>query len=255
MRQPRARRPVVGVYRVGLSRRAWSPLDLKPAAWFRSDLGITLNASAVSAWADQSGTGNAAMLQGTGSAQPTFAPNAINGLPGLTFDGTADNMAAAVSGIGNFATAIVVLQRVAATANGTGWLSLNDGAANDGLQAGAFTIFENSSGGVINLFRNSVAGPTFTHPGNGVPFVLVTQYDGTNNTGSLNCVSGSPAASSGSFSTATSFLIGSRFPAVATFANVTIAEVVFLKRPLSDQEIRAFGAYARTRYGIAGVAA
>lgn len=234
----------------------WSPLALTPALWCRADRGITLNGAAVSAWADtQTGTG-ASFTQGTGGNQPTFVPNSINGLPAITFDGVTDNLAAAVTGIGTSVCVLIVMQRVAASANGSGWLSLNDGVTNDGLQVGAFTVFENSSGGVINVFRNSVAGPTFTHPGNGVPFTMAIRYDGTSSLASLKGIDGVSAASAGSFSTATTLNIGGRGnPAALSCANVTIAEVVFLKRSPSDSEVRAWNAYVRTRYGIAGIAA
>jgi hypothetical protein len=58
--------------RQGTTQKAWSPLALSPFAWFRSDLGVTLNGSTVSAWADQSGNGKHA-TQATAGNQPTFS--------------------------------------------------------------------------------------------------------------------------------------------------------------------------------------
>lgn len=59
--------------------------------WCRSDLGITLNGSTVSAWADQSGNGKN-YSQGTAASQPTYTTNLLNGYAGLVFDGTDDYM-------------------------------------------------------------------------------------------------------------------------------------------------------------------
>lgn len=57
--------------------------------WLDAALGITLNGSDVSAWADQSGNGNHA-TQATGSRQPAYnATGAPNSLPSLDFT-TAD---------------------------------------------------------------------------------------------------------------------------------------------------------------------
>lgn len=55
-------------------------------AWYRSDLGITLNGSTVSAWADQSGSGRH-LTQATGSKQPTYnsTDSQYNNKPSLTF--------------------------------------------------------------------------------------------------------------------------------------------------------------------------
>jgi hypothetical protein len=61
------------------------------AAWYRADLGVTLNGSTVSAWADQSGSGdsNRNMVQATAGNQPTFvaADSTFNGQPTLSFGG------------------------------------------------------------------------------------------------------------------------------------------------------------------------
>lgn len=50
----------------------WSPSQLANLAlWLRGDMGITLNGTQVSAWADQSGNGRH-FAQASGSLQPTF---------------------------------------------------------------------------------------------------------------------------------------------------------------------------------------
>lgn len=61
--------------------RPWQPSDFGSALklWVRSDLGITLNAGNVSAWADQSGNGND-LTQATPASQfPYVAAGAGNG--------------------------------------------------------------------------------------------------------------------------------------------------------------------------------
>lgn len=61
-------------------------------AWWRSDLGITLNGGAVSAWADQ-GSGGFHLTQGTGANQPTYnAAGGPNSTPSLLFDGTGHSL-------------------------------------------------------------------------------------------------------------------------------------------------------------------
>lgn len=60
----------------------------------QSDMGVTLNGSTVSAWADQSGNDNH-FSQGTAAAQPTYAATALNGKPTITFDGSNDEMSSA----------------------------------------------------------------------------------------------------------------------------------------------------------------
>jgi hypothetical protein len=67
--------------------RGFLPRDLGGLVlWLRSDLGITLNAGNVSAWADQSGNGNNA-TQGTAAKQPAYVASdaGYGGRPTLSF--------------------------------------------------------------------------------------------------------------------------------------------------------------------------
>lgn len=63
---------------------AWTPLSLSPLIWYNSD--ATINAS-TSAWADTMANYN---MTAAGPTKPTYTSNALNGRPGLIFDGTND---------------------------------------------------------------------------------------------------------------------------------------------------------------------
>lgn len=54
--------------------------------WFRADAGVTQTFGLVSAWADQSGNARNA-AQATGTNQPLYVENAVNGKPAISFDG------------------------------------------------------------------------------------------------------------------------------------------------------------------------
>jgi hypothetical protein len=67
----------------------WTPARLSSlAAWYRADLGVTLNGGNVSAWADQSGNGRHS-AQGTAANQPALVTSdaAYNNRSTLSFDG------------------------------------------------------------------------------------------------------------------------------------------------------------------------
>jgi len=76
--------------------------------WLRGDAGVVLNGSRVSQWTDQSGTGSHA-TQTTTTAQPTFISSAINGKPGLQFDGVSNylNFTLPVGGLSAMTIALV----------------------------------------------------------------------------------------------------------------------------------------------------
>lgn len=65
---------------------AWSPLDLSPVFWVRSDLGITVTGSGVSTWADQSGNARD-LTQITDAQRPPLVAASLNGHNVLRFLG------------------------------------------------------------------------------------------------------------------------------------------------------------------------
>jgi hypothetical protein len=57
--------------------------------WLDAAKGVTLSGSNVTAWTDQSGSGNNVA---TGPGSPTFSASVINGQPGITFPGSGSNV-------------------------------------------------------------------------------------------------------------------------------------------------------------------
>lgn len=70
----------------------WTPSDLDSGtltAWYKAD-SLSLNdGDGVGSWTDSSGNGHT-VAQLTGTRQPTFETNELNGLPVLRYDGTND---------------------------------------------------------------------------------------------------------------------------------------------------------------------
>jgi hypothetical protein len=219
----------------------WSPLALKPTLWLRSDKGITLNASAVSAWADQSGTGNN-YSQGTGAKQPTFVPVALNGLPALRFDDVEDGL---VADVGPNINARPFTVAVVWTPN---------------AQAGAFQ--RTLSGATNNWLIGKWSGYSAQFSGTG--FVSDTVQLAPNGAALLSICTGVTGAtayfSNGADITQTSthvgdpgiLAIGAR-PVVQNVASCDTYEVVVAGQ-MSSSDRLALQAYVRTRYGIAGIA-
>ena len=133
-------------------------------AWFRADLGITLNGSAVSAWADQT-SNHFDIAQATGANQPTFTASepTLNNRPCLTFTGSqwlAGVAAGLVASGGKF-----TLYAVAKTNGGDAQGIVSTTASNmldvygrdntgNGGTLGSLAFYR---GGAVDKFSNSLA--------------------------------------------------------------------------------------------------
>lgn len=90
---------------LGMPRRRglppWTPkrLGSSLALWLRADLGVTLNGSTVSAWADQSGNSRTAS-QGTGGRQPTYVASVadLGGQPAFLYSAAAQTYLSTAAG-------------------------------------------------------------------------------------------------------------------------------------------------------------
>lgn len=73
----------------------WSPFDLGTSllAWWDASYGVSLATASVTAWADRKNGYSAA--QGTSGSRPTYSATSYNGRPGITFDGTDDELTVA----------------------------------------------------------------------------------------------------------------------------------------------------------------
>jgi probable HAF family extracellular repeat protein len=140
-----------------------------PRLWLKADAGITKDGSnRVSSWADQSGANNTA-TQATGSNQPLWVNNSVNGKPVLRFDGADDEIVAASSaGSDNF-TVIAV----AKTANS----HEIDGESNSGTGGtwGQQYLFGATypNGAGVSMGTNGIS--VYEHAGSYMPALAVYQ--------------------------------------------------------------------------------
>lgn len=224
----------------------WNPRALSGlAAWYRADLGITI-ATGVSAWADQSGTGdpNKNAVQATGTRQPAYnASNAsFAGRPTLTFT--------AANGQNLFSAnwAATVAQPISAIVVGstphpaTNIIALDLNTTELSLDSASTGAPQGYAGTIVNATAGDFANPTiFGCVFNGASGAwYVSQKTGT----TVNFGANGPI---------TATCIGGLYSAPANSTNNwngPIAEVIVYSRALSAAEMGQLMLYAGARYGI-----
>jgi hypothetical protein len=215
---------------------AFSPLDVSGlAAWYKAETIAQADASAVAAWAD-SGPNARNLTQATGTSQPTYRTNVLNGHPTVRFDG-GDSLVSAAFAFAQPATTFVVGRMSVITGFNQYFV--------DGLTTNVQALFATPttystyagtaivSDGVSNIaFRllcavvNGAVSRMRTDGGAGT--------GGNAGTGSYNGVR-----------------LGSAGAGNATFLTGDIAEVIIYAGVLSPANMNAIGAYLAGKYGVA----
>ncbi len=232
-----------GVYATGGSSAgaaSWTPADLSPLAWWRSDLGITITGSGVSTWADQSGNGYDA-TQSTDSYRPTYATGQINGHPALTWaDGPVSHLNISITPPSN-ASVIFVGKLTSGKTAGRKAL----GAASS---ATPLVYYQHPTSTRPALhYSGAEQNPGATAVNDGVWRALRWMWGSTNvaiayDDGSDQTITRTGLTASGTWS-----YIGAG--ASETFDG-QIAEVIIVSAELTAGQITSLNAYLSTRYGL-----
>lgn len=215
---------------------AFSPLALSPMAWFDASNAASIISSggAVSQWSDLSGNGYHA-TQGTGASQPITGTRTVNGLNGLDFDGTNDQMTlpAGLYGLSNGANtayAVVVWDSDATTQR----------PFSGSMTAGAYKFLKISA----TLLQGEV-GTGLSNRSVTSDLVNPHIYELKSNVSSVNMTrDGAVGASLGApvFSNMTDFNISFQ-PGVGDWVNGIICEIFFFNRELTTAERNQIGNY------------
>lgn len=237
---------------------SWSPADLLPWMWLRADLGITLNGSNVSDWADQSGNSRD-IAQATAANQPLYNATGIGSQPSVDFDGIDDLLFRTNTYIDGPMTIAVVFELISLPASSSfaamvgmsnsaggnqslvllcdyagyqpySW-SFNQGAFD--LSVGCADALDTNKHFFLSYYNNGGAS---------TPANYTASLDNTAKT-----VVASDAFNAGIYMTG--FCLGTAD--VASFlANSKIAEIIILDRALTAGEETNLAAYVTSRYGI-----
>lgn len=211
-------------------------------AWYRADLGITLNGSNVSGWADQSGNGDANRnaTQGTGANQPTFTASSASyaGRPVVTYTSTAGCCLVT----GTWSAAMV--QPVTLFVVGHTTVGTNQYAC-DSLNSGAQMAI-NNLGSNVGIFAGSqlASGVAITN----VPAFCYGIFNGATSKVAVNAKTAQGSGAAGANGAAGLTLgnwAGQSLPMTGPMAELFVASGV-----PSAATIAALAGYVSTRYGL-----
>lgn len=243
-----------------LSALPFVPTDIAGCQlWLKADAGITKDGSNyVSQWADQSGNNNHA-VQATGSAQPLWVDDELNGMPVIRFDGNSDWLSGTI--INNINTSSLSLFIVA---NG-GNVSYGQGSAFFGINVYPswlfvgrntvpteqnLTITQTAYVGVYGL-----ATACNSYPNTGFSHLLIEGIKSYNNyfkgyiNGSLYDTK-TNAANIGTFTNDNYYISKNSEPDYIQFHKGDIVEVIIYTELLTDSERQQVENYINTKYAL-----
>lgn len=226
-----------------VSKTGFAPTNLANlATWYRSDLGITLNAGGVSAWADQSGNAQN-LFQATAAKQPVYnaSDSGYNNHPTLSFAK---------------ANSQVLLATIAWTLNQPSTVFVV-GQSDQSSQQG-FTDFETGTemadytagANQVDIFANGGFG--FNAANLNAASIIGGIFNGASSSVFLNSKTAAATGAVGVGASGTGGMIVGGLQGPSNFLNGKVAEVIAYSRALTAAELALLvNTYLGPRYGIA----
>lgn len=231
-------------------KQSFSPSQLTTLfGWYRADLGVTLNGSTVSAWADQSGLGNH-LSQTVGAQQPVFnvTDSEFNNLPSITFNNTNSTYLKTTSGIALSTFTIFMVCK--ATTNGYFFSHL--------ASSGEYCYTNTTPAYYVKRsspFNRTASKGLSTSLVSAAPKSFRFEYEGTyanmliySNNSPVTLTDGSISDPGTSNGFVISFKIFS--DGVSDFTSGKIAEMIICKPNCTTQEKTDVENYLKTRYNL-----
>lgn len=232
------------------TRQPFSPSQLTTLfGWYRADLGVTLNGSTVSAWADQSGLGNH-LSQTVGAQQPVFnvTDSEFNNLPSITFDNANSTYLKTTSGIALSTFTIFMVCRM--TTNGYFFSHL--------ASSGEYCYTNTSPAYFVKRsspFSRTASKGLPSSLTSAVPKIFRFEYEGTYASMLIYSNNSAVTLSDGAISdplTSNGFVISFKIfsDGVSDFTSGKIAEMIICKPNCTTQEKADVESYLNTRYNL-----
>lgn len=225
--------------------------------WLAADNGVQAslsNGGSVSTWTDSSTHGNDA-TQSVSAQRPTFATNAVNGLPAIAFNGTSQyvQLPSNPADFTNGASIFVIAKPTAMPVANTRIIDFGTGAFNGANSFGvgesatntaSMWVFDSSLGNWTRADTTMSLGSyqllEAVHNGSGTATMYTNGASGTPNTSMLNITSAAKTAN----------YVGV-FNGGGFYFQGQIAEVLCYNRPVTSAERKAIEQYAFSKYGLA----
>ena len=191
--------------------------------------------------------------QPTLANKPVFVEAGINGIPSVKFDGNSSDfmLLPNYNLSSNKLTFFIVTNRIVGNDEGTAILdSIDPSYGNDWADPGSIHLWEVSS--QFKAWKGGGSSPLsfFTHPGNGVPYISTTTFDGANNIVYLNGTP-SPAVAYTGYHFLKNLYIACRYlGAPRIFYSGYISEIIIYSRVLNTEERKAIESYLSKKYAI-----
>jgi hypothetical protein len=208
------------------------------ALWLRADLGITFSGvtPTVTAWGDQSGSGN----NMTGQGAPVWQPAGLGGMPAIAIGNPGYFSNAAGPTIAQGDSMFVVLQETAAQPTAT---------FIDGVGANRQTASQTTNATTVTLNAgNAGVTATLNAPGFTAPTILQVDWNGASTAVYQNGVSITPSGSPGAQSFQIGYVGANQAGGSAWVGS--IAEVILFNKILSANNRTRVTRYLGGRYGI-----